>query len=217
MERRYGLDRQRGRDLVGSRPVDVALAADVVSALFLRAPDDALLAALSDSDAAADWPLEDPASRTALATLASEGPGSTEELRNDHFMLFCGPGRGDACPYESVRLADDQLLFGVETDAVRAAYSELGLVAQRPDGEPEDHIGFEFGFVGACAHRLAHELLAEERAHTASLLSDFLELHLDRLAPLVLADVEAHARTATYRALPVLARGVLAAAHELVS
>lgn len=195
---------------------EVALAAQIVSSLFLAAPGDELRAVLADPGAAAEWPTQDWSSRDALARVAAEGPGTAEELVDDHFQLFVGPGRGNACPYESVHVSEDNLLYGEETFAVRDMYAHLGLVAGGGDRGPDDHIGLEFGFVAACCERLSRELLAEERAAVAQLLRVFLAEHLDRFAPTVLAMVAEHARTSTYRALPVLARGVLAGAHELV-
>lgn len=196
-------------------PADVATAAHVVSSLLLDAPGDDLVAILHDASAVEDWPLEDEVSRAALVAIAA-ATDDRESLVDDQFQLFVGPGRGSACPYESVQLSEDELLYGEETVGVTQFYEHLGVTPNTVDKVPEDHIGLEFAFVAMCCQRMESSLLADERAAAEQLLRVFLAEHLDELAPVVFAQVREHARTTTYRLLPDIAEACLAGAHRLV-
>lgn len=199
---------------IGQHAERVAIAAGVVSALLLEPPTEALAASFADTSAAADWPIDDPDAREALESVARTGVEADDVLRSDHFRLFVGPGRGDACPYESVYVSRDHLLFSPETYDVRAAYARLGLEAPKLDNEPDDHLGLELAFVAELAHRLMHAS-GDEQRDLRELLGWFLAAHLDRFAPEVMRQVAEHARTSIYRALPALVESVLREAREL--
>lgn len=189
----------------------VAVASQICSQLVLTPPTPELAALFSDPDAPGQWPLKDAAAEAALREAVAGEPATAEELRDDHFRLFVGPGRGLACPYESVYVSRDGLLFGDETFDVRATYARAGLSAD--PSEPDDHLGVELAFVAELAGRIA----AHDERHLCAELGGFLAQHLDRFAPQVLAEVGEHARTPIYRTLPALTRSVLVAAQELAA
>lgn len=193
----------------------IALAARVVAELYLSAPSTALQETFADPAAAEEWPLEDARSREALAEITA-AQDSAEDLTDDHFQLFVGPGRGSACPYESVQLSDDELLYGTETFAVRDMYAHLGVAAATTDAVPDDHIGLELAYVAECCSRIDQALLADDKAVIRQLLRVFLCEHLDRFAPVLLPQVRDNAQTALYRRLPDLTESVLTAVHALV-
>lgn len=202
-----------------SNESDLALrtaeAASVVSALLLAPPSPELVDLLSDPAAAEDWPVDDDRARAALQRVATADMPDPSELTRDHFMLFVGPGRGHACPYESVYLSHDGLLFGTETYAARAEYHSVGLIAPQEGNEPDDHIGLEFAFVSELCRRIAAgEGVMDTHPYRVH-LGRFLTEHLTRFAPTVLAAVEKHAFTPPYQALPALATSVLTTAEQL--
>lgn len=189
----------------------LSLAAAVVSSMFLEAPAADLVRQLAAPAAAQQWPLEDARARAALTAAASR-PDTEEELRQDHFRLFLGPGRGLACPFGSVYLSRDGLLFGSETDSVKQFYRELGLTWA---GEgPADHIGLQVAWVGEVAKRIV-AIPEQEILGMRLLLGRFLAEHLQGFAPFVLERVTKNARTAAYAALPALADSVLGAAARI--
>lgn len=194
------------------------LAAGVVSQLFCDAPSEALVGALATPG---EWPIDDPDSARALEEcrvgLAAAGDDLARALRTDQFELFVGPGRGFACPYESVWLSPENLMFDEQTYQVREEFARLGLEAPALEKEPDDHIGLEFAFVAEIAKCLPMAADEESLQALRGFLADFLDNHLGRYAPEVLALVEKHATTPVYRALPALARGVLAEARALAA
>lgn len=200
-----------------ARAQALAVAANVVSQLFLAEPTRELLALLGEGEG---WPIPDAAADDALARAAAwlrGRPGDADlarELRQDHFELFVGPGRGYACPYESVWLSAENMMFDVETYEVRDAFARLGLAAPAQEKEPDDHIGLEFAFVSEIAERLA-VWPDEEVEALRALLAEFCAGHLSRFADKVFAGIREHATTGVYAALPALAESVLAEATAL--
>lgn len=190
----------------------LAVAAGVVSALFLAPPTPELLAGFADPAAAEQWPIEDEGARAALASVAADGLPSEEELRADHFRLFVGRGRGLARPHESDHVDSRHPLSGDETFDGRGSCVWLGLESPELDRVPDDHIGLELAFVAELADRI---LQSDGDRQLRILLGQFMAHHLDRFAEAVLADVEKNARTSVYRALPALTRSVLAEAREM--
>ncbi len=192
------------------------VAARVVSNLLLGPPGDDLRAMFTDADAAQEWPLQDEEAMQALRDVAAAAPDSEDMLRRDHFRLFVGPGRGFACPYESVYTSRDQLVFGDETLDVRATYARIGLEAPGGGSEPDDHLGFEIAYIAEVAHRIVHAADDEQTQHRLrSELGRFLVDHVNRYADQVMASVAERAETAAYRALPALTHSVIEASHAL--
>lgn len=192
------------------------VAARVVSSLLLGPPGDELRAMFADAEAAQEWPLPDEEATRALREVTAAAPDTEDMLRRDHFRLFVGPGRGFACPYESVYTSRDQLVFGDETLDVRATYARIGLEAPGGGAEPDDHLGFEIAYIAEVAHRIVHVSDDEQARHRLrSELGRFLVDHVDRYAGKVMDQVAEHAETAVYRALPALTRSVIDTAHAL--
>ncbi len=81
--------------------------------------------------------------------LASAPPASlASEARGEYLRLLVGVGEVLACPWASVYLDCDGLLFGEETLAVRAEFRRFGQKLKAKYREPDDHLGIELEFVG---------------------------------------------------------------------
>ena len=190
------------------------IAADIVGQLFLDEPQGPLLDALSAPSFLQSWPLEDNTSQQAITGLLQAERDTAEALQRDHLYLFIGVSSPLAQPYESPYFSKDGLVMDDDTAAVAAFYHQVGF-APGADNLPPDHIGLEFRCI---SHLCTLALNASgEEARTAALgaLKTFTTEHPARFAEQVLGCVEKHANTAIYRALPGLARGVLAAVETL--
>ncbi|WP_394282132.1 molecular chaperone [Corynebacterium sp.] len=179
----------------------LAIAADIVGQLYLSVPRPELRTALNDEQFLRDWPLADEHSAQAVQLLLEAEPDTEEELKRDHLYLFTGIGAPLAQPYESPYFAPDGLVMDTATAEVTEVYRQVGFSTGTAT-MPDDHIGFQLMCIGHMA-----------RGHaSADDIAQFVEQHLGRFADKVMAGVDEHARTAIYRALPDLTRGVIAAA-----
>ena len=196
----------------------LSIAADIVGQLFLDEPSPEMLTALTNPDLLRDWPLQDPDSLEALALLeqAAVSPDTVEALQRDHLYLFIGAGAPLAQPYESPYFSLDGLVLDGAASEVEAFYATVGFQPGSGTGElgnlPPDHIGFELRCIAHIAALVAAAPSVRERERLVALLRHFAVEHPARFAEQVLAGVAEHARTAVYRALPGLTRGVLRAA-----
>ncbi|GAB78568.1 Tat proofreading chaperone TorD [Austwickia chelonae] len=200
-----------------------------LSAVFLNEPDAALAHRLGESDLVGSWPLPDTTGPDGLdgrAHLAGwaravfpEASWAAEDAPEESVIgetvaewmrLFRGPGRLEACPYESVHREEEALTFGEHTVSVRRWYAAHGVEAPRLNVEPDDHIGLELAFV---SHLCLGALDAAEAGDLAGLsgkieaLSSFLDEHLLAWADEVAEAMLAHAGTGLYLGAGLLLRG----------
>lgn len=196
----------------------LSVAAVIVGQLFLDEPSPEMLTALTNPDLLKDWPLQDPDSRAATELLeqAAVSPDTVEALQRDHLYLFIGAGAPLTQPYESPYFSPDGLVLDGAASEVEAFYATVGFQPGSSTGElgnlPPDHIGFELRCIAHVAALVAAASSLRERERLVALLRHFAVEHPARFAEQVLAGVAEHARTAVYRALPGLTRGVLRAA-----
>lgn len=66
-----------------------------------------------------------------------------QEAEYDFNRLFVGPAALLAPPYSSVYLGDEPLIMGAATLNVRELMQSLGLMINREDNIPDDHISYE--------------------------------------------------------------------------
>lgn len=204
----------------------VKIAGMVISHLLLGAPDARLRFQLSDPQMLAAWPLSDPESEKGVKILRDhyadrkaeprEEVDSTADLPledntdRDYLYLIRGIGRPLVEPHESARLSHEHLVFEAETLEVREAYRRAGFEVPNLNVEPDDHVGYEVGFLAELAGRVNTALSVGDRSlaeQTAFAALSFARDHLDRFFEDVLIGLEEHANTAIYRALPALMRG----------
>ncbi|MFP5346513.1 MAG: molecular chaperone [Actinomycetes bacterium] len=203
--------------LLAVRLDELAAACSFLSRLFLAPVDEHVLAAVADPDLLADWPLErDVETRAGLSALGRAGAGpspeSLPELRRDHERLLVGPAHVVACPYESVYLSEEHLIFERQTLEVRAFYARFGLEAPRLNSEPDDHIGLELDFVAHLCLRALDALDTGDASEAATLtaaVGDFLRGHLLLWVHDCLRRLEDGAQTEFYRGVARLTRGTV--------
>jgi TorA maturation chaperone TorD len=135
-----------------------------------------------------------------------------ERLQWDHFRMFIGSGMPQAPPWESVYRTKERSMFGPHTFEVRSFYERFGLVSERRDREPEDHIGLELEFMaylsgrhGACLRRGD----PEEAATSLQAQRDFLGDHLLPWAPQFCQDVSRSAESDFFVGVAYLTEGFL--------
>ncbi len=188
-----------------------------LSRLFLLPAEERLLAAVADASLLADWPLRrDELTTEGLALLHQAACGPEREtvadLDADYQTLFVGPGHVLACPYESVYLSDEHLIFEQQTLSVRTFYADFGVQAPELNKEPDDHIGLELSFIahlcvlGMDAVDVGSE---DDLATVLEAIGRFVREHLLLWGFDCLERLEAGAQTRFYRGLGLLAQGSL--------
>lgn len=116
-----------------------------------------------------------------LAQVASEADPS--QLASEYTRLFEGPGKLPAPPWESVYLADGDLLFQESTLQVREAYKEAGFKAAGYPHEADDQVATELSFVSALIQGTREAIEADnaERAQAYLIAQQkFLDRHLNQ-------------------------------------
>jgi TorA maturation chaperone TorD len=116
--------------------IDTARAQEyaLIATLLLRAPDESLLANLSE--------LHGDASPLGLAHIALADAASTatpESVEREYFDLFIGVGRGELLPYASYYLTG--FLHERPLARLREDLSAMGIARAEGIVEPEDHAG----------------------------------------------------------------------------
>ncbi len=191
---------------------DALAATWTVLAQLVREPPSArALVTLHDDAAAGVWPLTGGRVAEGLALLAAEV--SLQEVADDHFRLFRGPGERMAVPWASVYLTEEALMFGEETLAVREAYARHGLAVPNLNQEPDDHIALELEFLATLLVRAIEADEAGDTAGAAALVADhdgFVRDHLLPFAPDFFARVEQAAATTFYRGVGILGSDAVA-------
>jgi len=133
-----------------------------------------------------------------------------EQLQGDHFQLFTGSGIPSAPPWESFYRTEERLTVSSHTLEVRAFYERFGLVSERKEREPEDHIGLELEFM-ACLCDRHGECLRKgdvgEAAVTVQAQKDFLDEHLLRWVSRFCEEVDRCAWTDFFRGMAQLTEG----------
>ncbi|MDP9832235.1 MULTISPECIES: TorD/DmsD family molecular chaperone [Trueperella] len=181
------------------RSVQLATALYSLSRFYAEAPNREVLARFADPAMAQTWPLRDPVSLAAIAEIA-DGHESVYAL-NAEFAALIGPS-GSLRLTESEFTGEDPLQL---VEVLAQQYREAGYASQKTQSYPRDHVAVELGF-------LAHLIVAsgeDERVRR------FLREHLDRYVVELLDELEAHARTATYRGVVHLTRAALTRVKEL--
>jgi DMSO reductase family type II enzyme chaperone len=142
-----------------------------------------------------------------------------EQLEGDHFQLFVGSGMPTAPPWESFYRTEERLMVSSHTLEVRSFYERFGLVSERKDREPEDHIGLELEFMGWLCDRHGQCLRNGDIPQAARALKaqrDFLDEHLLPWVAPFCEDVTRSAWTDFYRGVAELTKGFVALDRRLL-
>ncbi len=136
-----------------------------------------------------------------------------EHLQGDHFQLFIGCGMPAAPPWESFYRTEERLMVSNRTLEVRSFYERFGLVSERKDQEPEDHIGLELEFMGWLCDRYGQCVRKGEVREAALALQaqrDFLDDHLLQWIGRFSGEVARSAWTDFFRGMAQLTEGFVA-------
>jgi TorA maturation chaperone TorD len=137
-----------------------AIALDLLRRLFLSGPDPALIESIGALEPGA-LRLASEARRAAadLVGLASANRARmaewVEALQVEYARLFIGPLDPPVLLYASCHLSPSPAVIGEETLAVRKAYAGSGLVVERLNSIPDDHLGVELEFLFALTRAAA--------------------------------------------------------------
>jgi TorA maturation chaperone TorD len=104
-----------------------------------------------------------------------------EQLQGDHFQLFTGSGMPAAPPWASFYRTEERLMVSSHTLQVRALYDRFGLVSERKEQEPEDHVGLELEFMAFLCDRYRKCAGKGARREAVAILAaqkGFLDEHL---------------------------------------
>jgi TorA maturation chaperone TorD len=136
-----------------------------------------------------------------------------EGLQGDHCQLFVGSGMPMAPPWESFYRTEEGLMVSNHTLEVRAFYERFGLVSERKEQEPEDHIGLELEFM-ACLCDRHMECLRKRDVGQANVIvngqRDFLDGHLLRWVSRFCEEVDRFAWSDFFRGMARFTEGFLA-------
>lgn len=194
-----------------------ALACAFFNRTFLTEPTKEFIGLYGKQNLFDEWPI-DPVSemsREGLAILGSyfgeRSDHRLERVREDYRKLFVGPT--DIVPvWESVWTSKDRLLFGEPTLEVRDFYARYGIEIEHKGGDPDDHIGYEFAFMGHLLHSTAAALESsrpEKRRELSSAAHVFFSSHLGAWAPECLSQIAERAECGFYRGVARLGLGYL--------
>ena len=118
-----------------------------------------------------------------LQTAAGSAKDSLEALKSDYTKLFIGPTKLPAPPWESVYLAEADLIFQESTLEVREAYKEAGYKAAGYPHEADDYLATELNFMVSLNKDALAAYEADDTARAKAFLmaqSKFLANHLNR-------------------------------------
>jgi TorA maturation chaperone TorD len=142
-----------------------------------------------------------------------------EAIALDYTRLFLGPDHVLAPPWESVHRNPLHLTFQQETLGVRAWYRRFGLVLQRKENEPDDHLGLELAFLAHLAGKAIEAYKVVDDDGLIQVLraqGDFLTAHPLRWVKSWCSQVLDQAGTDFYRGVALLAHGSLQEAAQLL-
>ena len=116
---------------------------------------------------------------------AEDGLGT--RIRTEYAELFVGPRPPLAPLYESLYRGQPRRLYTDVTRGVRDAYERAGLTVERRNKIPDDHVGYELGFMARLCEQQACALdegAFDAAAACAGVQQEFLSEQLAQWMPL---------------------------------
>lgn len=147
--------------------------------------------------------------KKAVGSIDLRSAREMENLLWDYTRLLVGPYRLPCPPWESVYTSSKRLLLQEASDAVRAAYEEIGLEVGASRVLP-DHIGIELNFMGVLLEKIEADSGGDNSR--AKCAKEFFNAHLQSWVPRFAADMERAAETPLYKAV---ARSTTATLNKL--
>lgn len=184
----------QSRRLMGEKKFQEKLAERVfayslLSRFFLDEPNKDFLTLLTSNDLLANFPCPKGKGAQIVEFSLKDPEVLTEHyidnLKGVYNSLFLGPSKKMAAPYESVYRNPKKLVFQEETMAVRSFYQKHGVVPEKLQQEPDDHIALELKFMQILAENSYQQFKKNQLNKTKKLLQDqekFLKEHLSQWA-----------------------------------
>jgi TorA maturation chaperone TorD len=141
------------------------------------------------------------------------------ELAAEYAGLFLGVRQMPPHPSESVYTSSERLIMQKSRDDVLMIYRSMGLERFDKFREPEDHIALELQFMTYACGKTSEALKSDKLAEAKKYLQvqrDFLNEHLAKWVPLLVADILQGARREFYRAVAKITRGYVQWDKEVV-
>jgi TorA maturation chaperone TorD len=109
-------------------------------------------------------------------TIRDKSKSDVVEYQTEFTRLFIGPGKAPAYPYECAYRTPHGLMMQEITSDVRKFYLEKGLVMQRLNAIPDDHLGAELEFFLYMSQQMLEQ---PEKAITfAETQREFMQKHI---------------------------------------
>lgn len=193
-----------------------AVALDLLRQAFLSGPTMGLLDAIgSVRPHELDLPADGVAAFDQLVELVQGNrhrlPAWLEEIQVEYTRLFIGPQEPPVLLYASCHLLPTRSVMSEETLAVRDAYSKSGLVVERLNSLPDDHLGVELEFLFALTRAAADADDEMEEMRLLAERSQFIQRHLAAWGSQVADQISKETQDPFFRALGSLLRNVLTA------
>ncbi|MBI2937571.1 MAG: molecular chaperone TorD family protein [Thaumarchaeota archaeon] len=140
-----------------------------------------------------------------------------ERLALEHTLLFIGPYRLPAPPYESVYRTAERLVMQQPTKEVRRAYRDAGLEVKGISTSPDDHVCAELEFMQHLCVKTASSL-KKRKPHTAikhlESQRKFLDEHLINWVPEFSDDILRNTKQDFYKGVALLLSGFVSSERE---
>lgn len=133
-----------------------------------------------------------------------------EDIQVEYTRLFIGPQEPPVLLYASCHLLPTRSVMSEETLAVRDAYGKSGLVVERLNCLPDDHLGVELEFLFALTRAAADADNVTETLRLIAERSEFIQSHLAGWGGQVADEISKESQDPFFRALGSLLRNVLA-------
>ncbi|ACL19678.1 cytoplasmic chaperone TorD family protein [Desulfitobacterium hafniense DCB-2] len=139
-----------------------------------------------------------------------------QEVMVEYTILFLGPGRPKAPPWESVYRTEGQLLFSRATYEVRKILADNGLEMVEKNHQPEDHIGIELLALALMSENVQDVQERKEQKTRIGRQASFIDEHLLSWIPGLAQDAKQHGSLGYYGGLIELIWGILLWDRELL-
>jgi TorA maturation chaperone TorD len=142
------------------------------------------------------------------------------ELAAEYAGLFLGVRQSPSHPSESVYSSQEHLIMQKARDDVLEMYRKMGLEKVKEFTEPEDHIAIELRFMAFLSGKTIETLKSGNLTESKRLLEAqmaFLNDHLAKWVPLLVADIVKEAWREFYKAVAKITKDFVAMDVEVVS
>jgi TorA maturation chaperone TorD len=141
------------------------------------------------------------------------------ELAAEYAGLFLGVWQTPPHPSESAYMSTDHLIMQKPRDDVMMLYRAMGFEKVKEFTEPEDHIALELQFMANLCEKATAAMKNQNQADARKYLEtqrDFLNQHLVKWVPRLVADILKGGRREFYKAVAKVTKGFIEMDKEMV-